>query len=344
MEEYEKSQEEIKKMSKLKIVYAGTPEFAAISLKALHAAGHEIVLVMTQPDRPAGRGLKLQPSPVKQLAEQLNLEVIQPTSLKLDGKYSEEAELARLKFETLDFDVMVVAAYGLILPQWALDIAQSNHRVGCLNIHASLLPRWRGAAPIQRAIWSGDLKTGNCIMKMEAGLDTGPVILCDELPIRSFDTTATLHDRLAQQGARLIVEALDAYVLNGELPCTPQPETGVTYAQKILKEESLIDWTKSAVWIDRQIRALNPMPGAHTKLGGDILKAWFSELLTSPEQTLTAEGVTPGQVIDISELGIAVACGDGALRLIEVQKAGGKKISAAVFAKQQGIKVGDLLG
>jgi methionyl-tRNA formyltransferase len=324
----------------LKVIFAGTPPFAAHALKELHQAGHEIVLVMTQPDRPAGRGLKLQPSAVKQVALDLNLPIIQPTSLKLDGKYAEEAQAAKAVLENTDFDVMVVAAYGLILPQWTLALAELSPRAGCLNIHASLLPRWRGAAPIQRAIWSGDQKTGTCIMQMDVGLDTGAVALCEELPIYAFDTTATLHDKLALQGGRLIQDAL-SQISQGGLTLTPQTEVGVTYAEKILKDEAQIDWIKDAQWIDRQIRALNPMPGAWTKWQDNILKVWFSELV-SP--TLYSDNKNiPGQVIAMDDLGVIIACGQGSIRLQALQKAGGKKINALEFAKQNHLNIGDRL-
>ena len=325
----------------MKVVFAGTPHFASHALKEIHQAGHEIVLVMTQPDRPAGRGMKLQPSAVKQAALDLNLQIIQPTSLKLDGKYSVEAQAARDVLESTDFDVMVVAAYGLILPQWTLSLAECKPRAGCLNIHASLLPRWRGAAPIQRAIWSGDEKTGTCIMQMDVGLDTGAVALCEELPIHSFDTTTTLHDKLALQGGRLIQQALLEIETHGQLKLTPQSDAGITYAEKILKEEAQIDWEKDAQWIDRQIRALNPMPGAWTKWQGDILKVWFSELISKEE--VGGSNNIPGQVIDIDDLGVIIACGLGSVRLQELQKAGGKKINALQFAKQNNLNIGDKL-
>lgn len=323
----------------MKVVFAGTPAFAAHALREIHKAGHELVLVMTQPDRPAGRGMKLQPSAVKQAAVELGLKVIQPTSLKLDGKYSEEANAAKAVLENTEFDVMVVAAYGLILPQWTLSLAEKSPRFGCLNIHASLLPRWRGAAPIQRAIWSGDEKTGTCIMQMDVGLDTGAVAICEELPIYSFDTTTTLHDKLAQQGGRLIQEALSEIASKGRLNLIPQSDIGITYAEKILKEEAQIDWSKDAQWIDRQIRALNPMPGAWTKWQGEILKIWFSDL---PQNDAERKS-TAGEIVELDELGVVVGCGQGILRIQEVQKAGGKRTNAVQFAKQHNLKIGDKL-
>ncbi len=242
----------------MKVIFAGTPEFAAQALKAIVEAGHEVPLVLTQPDRPSGRGMALQPSAVKKLALEKGIEVFQPLSLK--------DVAAQQKIAALGAEVMVVAAYGLILPQAVLDLP----RFGCLNIHASLLPRWRGAAPIQRALLAGDAETGVCIMQMEAGLDTGPVLLRGAFPIVEEDTTASLHDRLAELGAQLIVEAL------GKLPlkASVQPDAGVTYAHKIEKAEAVIDWRRSAVELDRHIRAFNPFPGAQALLGGQTVKLW----------------------------------------------------------------------
>jgi methionyl-tRNA formyltransferase len=324
-------------MKKLKVIFAGTPDFAAKALKAIIAEGHEVVLVMTQPDRPAGRGLKLQPSAVKSIALENGLPLLQPTSLKLDGKYAEEANHAKAILEKTEFDVMVVAAYGLILPQWTLDLSDGDDRHGCLNIHASLLPRWRGAAPIQRAIWSGDIETGTCIMKMNAGLDTGPVILRDPMPIESSDNTASLHGRLAEQGARLINEVLKALAEGKPLELNEQSADGITYAEKIKKEESIIDWRKEAVWIDRQIRALNPAPGAMTKFGGEIVKVWHSELVDNQQRDTT---YLSGEVVSIDGLSIVVATGAGCVRLLELQKAGGKKGSAGQFAQQVNMTIG----
>jgi methionyl-tRNA formyltransferase len=324
-------------MNKLKIIFAGTPEFAAQALKAIIAQGHDVVLVMTQPDRPAGRGLKLQASAVKSVALENGLPLLQPTSLKLDGKYAVEANAAKDILEKIEFDVMVVAAYGLILPQWTLDLSDKDERHGCLNIHASLLPRWRGAAPIHRAIWSGDVETGTCIMRMNAGLDTGPVIACDAMPIQVSDNTASLHERLAEQGARLISEVLQALAEGKKFDLKEQAVEGVTYAEKIKKEESLIDWRKDAVLIDRQIRALNPAPGAMTKFGGEIVKVWHGELV---DNQLSDVAYRDGEVIRIDATGIVVATGLGCLRLLELQKAGGKKGSACQFAQQVNMTIG----
>ncbi len=241
-------------MSRLRVVFAGTPEFARVALEAIAAAGHDIVLVMSQPDRPAGRGMKLQASPVKQCAVANDWPVAQPRSLRLDGKYPDEASAARDTLLAARPDVMVVAAYGLILPQWVLDLPAH----GCLNIHASLLPRWRGAAPIHRAIEAGDTQTGITIMQMDAGLDTGDMLLRESIDIGN-DSTARLHDRLAELGGRMIVQALAGL---GALTRTPQPAEGITYAHKVEKHEALIDWAQPADAIVRRIRAFDPFPGA----------------------------------------------------------------------------------
>lgn len=330
-------------MKKLKVIFAGTPEFAAVALRAIVGAGHQVVKVMTQPDRPAGRGMKLQESAVKQVAKDIGCEILQPTSLRLDGKYPEEALVAKQVLELADFDVMVVAAYGLILPQWVLDLASKNGRAGCLNIHGSLLPRWRGAAPIQRAIWSGDQKTGNCIMQMEAGLDTGPVIASNELLITELDTTASLHDKLAKTGAELLLKVLEKYSQTGHLQSHAQPSQGVTYAEKILKSEALIDWSKEASFIDRQIRALNPMPGAYTMHEQQILKIWRSVNLQN--KGASGQIIRPGQIVEVNSSGLVVASGDGGLiQLVEVQRAGGKRLLASQFSQQGSFMVGECLG
>ena len=330
-------------MKKLKVIFAGTPEFAAVALRAIAGAGHQVVKVMTQPDRPAGRGMKLQESAVKQVAKDIGCEILQPTSLRLDGKYPEEACAAKQTLETTDFDVLVVAAYGLILPQWVLDLASKDGRAGCLNIHGSLLPRWRGAAPIQRAIWSGDQKTGNCIMQMEAGLDTGPVIASNEVLITELDTTASLHDKLAQTGGELLLKVLDKYAQIGDLESHAQPSEGVTYAEKILKSEALIDWSKDASYIDRQIRALNPMPGAYTMHDQQILKIWRSVNLQ--KKAASNQATRPGEVVEINTNGLVVAGGDGGLiQLLEVQRAGGKRLLASQFVQQGSFIVGECLG
>jgi methionyl-tRNA formyltransferase len=296
----------------MRVIFAGTPDFAAISLQAILAAGQDVPLVLTQPDRPAGRGMSLQASPVKQLALQHGLGVHQPPSLKSDE--------ARLPIIEARADVMVVAAYGLILPQAVLDIP----RLGCLNIHASLLPRWRGAAPIQRALLAGDVETGVTIMRMEAGLDTGPMLLKESLPIATADTAGSLHDKLAGLGARLIVEAL-ARLERGGLHGENQPEDGVTYAAKLEKAEAALDWRQPAAQLDRAVRAFNPFPGATTQLDGQIIKVWTAEPVAASGEA--------GRILAVGSDGIVVACGDGALRLTELQKAGGKRLAAADFLR-----------
>ncbi len=319
----------------MNIVFAGTPEFARVALQALVQAGFSVPLVLTQPDRPAGRGLKLQASPVKQYALEQGIAVEQPRSLRLDGKFPEDAARAQSVLEAVRADVMVVAAYGLILPQWVLDLPAR----GCLNIHASLLPRWRGAAPIHRAIEAGDAQTGVTIMQMDAGLDTGDMLLSETMPILSTDTTATLHDRLAEQGGRLIVQAL-AQMQGADLHRVPQPVEGVTYAHKIDKAESSVDWTQPAEAIGRHIRALTPFPGASTTLDGELIKLVDYEIDSC--QRLTDKRF--GQILSINSQGITVACGEGALRLTVLQRAGGKRLAAADFVRGFPLLPGMVLG
>jgi methionyl-tRNA formyltransferase len=315
----------------MKIAFAGTPDFARVALAALRAAGFEVVLVLTQPDRPAGRGMKLQASPVKALAVEAGIRVAQPRSLRLDGKFPDDALAAQRELLAAQPDVILVAAYGLILPTWVLELP----RLGCLNIHASLLPRWRGAAPIHRAIEAGDAQTGVTIMQMDAGLDTGAMLLAETVPIAADDSTATLHDRLAALGGRLIVEALELAACGG-LVATPQPAEGVTYAHKIEKTEAAIDWRQSAAAIERRLRAFDPFPGASTELGELSLKCWRAE-------SVVGQGA-PGQVLAVGEAGITVACGDAALRLTELQRPGGKRLSARQFLQGTPIEVGAVLG
>ncbi|MBK8105321.1 MAG: methionyl-tRNA formyltransferase [Betaproteobacteria bacterium] len=305
----------------MKVVFAGTPEFARVALAAIHGAGHDVPLVLTQPDRPAGRGLKLQASPVKQFAQAHGLPLAQPRSLRLDGKYPEEAAAARTALEQAAPDVMVVAAYGLILPPWVLALP----RHGCLNIHGSLLPRWRGAAPIQRAIEAGDAETGITVMQMDAGLDTGAMLLAEALPIVPTDTSATLHDRLAALGARLIDQAL-ALLAQGALQPRPQPAEGVTYAHKIEKAEAAIAWQAPAAVVERRLRAFDPFPGATAVLGGQPVKVWRGRVVPG-------SGV-PGQVLQAGEGRLVVACGQDALELLEVQLAGGRRIPAREFLQR----------
>ncbi|HRO21642.1 methionyl-tRNA formyltransferase [Alcaligenes phenolicus] len=308
----------------MRIVFAGTPDFARIALEALLAQGFDVPLVMTQPDRPAGRGMKLSPSPVKQAAVNANIPVLQPHSLRLDGKYPEEAAQARQTLLDLQPDLMVVAAYGLILPKWTLELP----RYGCFNIHASLLPRWRGAAPIQRAIQADDAATGITIMQMDEGLDTGDMLVRSELAIRDDHSAATLHDDLAQLGAQALLEALQQ-VRDGTLQATPQPEEGVTYAEKLSKAESVLELGQPAKELERRIRAFDPVPGSTLSLPGleQPVKVWRAQAL---EQKHSAE---PGQVLNVSAQGIDVACGEGVLRLLELQKAGSKRQPVAVFVQ-----------
>jgi methionyl-tRNA formyltransferase len=294
----------------MRIVFAGTPEFAAAALQAILAAGFEVPLVLTQPDRPAGRGMALHASPVKELALKHELAVYQPCSLKGDE--------ASQPIRDVQPDLMVGAAYGLILPQPVLDLP----RLGCINIHASLLPRWRGAAPIQRALLAGDAETGVTIMQMEAGLDTGPMLMSGRLPISSEDTAQTLHDKLALQGADLIVAVLRKLEPGG-LAAMPQPAEGVTYAAKIGKGEAEIDWRRPAAEVCRAVRAYNPFPGAVAHLDGAALKLWSAEETEGHGE--------PGSVLAAGKDGIVVACGEGALRLTVLQKPGGKRLPVADF-------------
>lgn len=301
----------------MKIIFAGTPEFAAVALAALLAAGHEIALVLTQPDRPAGRGMALQASPVKKLAAECGVQIFQPSTLR-DGE-------AQARLQAVGADLMIVAAYGLILPPVILAMP----RLGCLNIHASLLPRWRGAAPIQRAIAAGDGETGVCIMQMEAGLDTGPVLARIATPIGSDDNAGRLHDRLAQLGAELMLQTIVRLPLAAET----QPVDGVTYAAKIEKNEAQLDWWRSAVDLDRQIRAFNPFPGAAALLAGQSLKIWQA-------RPVSGNGA-PGVILAADKTGITVACGEGALLVGELQKAGGKRLPVAQFLAGNSLKAGE---
>mgnify|MGYP000585197175 CR=1 FL=1 len=312
--------------SQQRLAFAGTPEFAAIALRALLEAGHNIVAVYTQPDRPAGRGRKLQPGPVKQLALEHNLPICQPENFKSDAALQELAGWQA--------DLMIVAAYGLLLPQAVLDIP----RRGCLNIHASLLPRWRGAAPIQRAILAGDSETGVTIMQMDAGLDTGDMLLKRTCPIDPDETGGSLHDKLAALGGAAIVQALaDLEHLRPE----PQDDSQATYARKLDKAEARLDWHQPAAQLAREVRAFNPWPVSHTLLDGQPLRIWQAR---ARDETLGAE---PGTVVSTDSDGIAVACGDGVLLLQQIQPAGSKAMSAAAFLHgrpgrlQAGMRLGD---
>ncbi|WP_297356282.1 methionyl-tRNA formyltransferase [Paraburkholderia sp.] len=305
----------------LRVIFAGTPEFSAAALAAIHEAGFPVPLVLTQPDRPAGRGMKLQASAVKRYAEEHGLSVAQPPSLRRNGKYPAEAAAAIDLLRATPHDVMVVAAYGLILPQEVLDIAPH----GCINIHASLLPRWRGAAPIHRAIEAGDTETGITLMQMDVGLDTGAMISEVRTPIHDDDTTATLHDRLAEAGARLVVEALAELERSGKLVATPQPEEGFTYAEKIAKHEAALDWRRPAAVLARQVRAFDPFPGGVATLDNTSLKIWAA----APAQAQS--NAEPGTILDVSPEGVLVACGVGALCVTQLQKPGGKRLPVREF-------------
>jgi methionyl-tRNA formyltransferase len=304
----------------MRVVFAGTPCFAVPALEAL-AERHEVVAVLTRPDRPAGRGLKQGSSAVKNAATKQGLTVLQPPTLK---DYATHAELRVLAPESI-----VVAAYGLILPQSVLEIP----RHGALNIHASLLPRWRGAAPIQRALLAGDRETGVCIMRMNATLDTGPLLQCEALPILPDDTAGTLHDKLASLGAKLIISALEG-VQSGVLSACPQPAQGVTYANKIEKSETHIDWDREAAMIERQVRAFNPIPGATACIGTSEIKIWRARLVNALPSL-------PGTVLSIEPDGVTVACRDGALKLGELQRQGGKRLIAAEFLRGFPLAPGD---
>jgi len=308
----------------MKLIFAGTPEFAACALKALLDKDHDVALVLTQPDRPAGRGMKPFASPVKQLAQSTGLNILQPPTLKDAAVQQALREVAA--------EVMVVAAYGLMLPQQVLDIP----RLGAINIHASLLPRWRGAAPIQRALLAGDRETGISIMCMEAGLDTGPVLLQESFAINPEETAQSLHDRLAKLGARMIVQTLNA-LGKGELTPKAQPELGVTYAHKLNKAEARISWSSTAEAIDRSIRAFNPFPGAHSCLKGVELKLWRAAMTCN----LDMDEIKPGQVLRVTRQGITVACGQGVVELLELQRPGAKRLATADFLRGFPIVPGD---
>lgn len=307
----------------MKVIFAGTPDFAAASLRAIAAAGFEIALVLTQPDRPKGRGMQLQASPVKQAALNLNLPVLQPEKLR------NNTEVLTILRE-IQADVMVVAAYGLILPQEVLDAPKH----GCLNIHASLLPRWRGAAPIQRAIEAGDTETGVCIMQMDAGLDTGAVISQHRYTIKNTDTANEVHDELMKLGAIAIVADLQHLQNSGSLIATAQPENGITYAPKLNKEEAKIDWSENAETITRKIRAFNPVPTAWTTFRGKPMKIWTAHTV--------AQNGAIGTILAIQTNGIIVACGKGAVCITELQIAGSKRLNAQAFLSGNPLTIGEL--
>ena len=326
----------------MKLIFAGTPEFARVALEALHRAGFEIALVLTQPDRPAGRGMKLQASSVKQFALDHGIPVAQPRRLRLDGKYADDAIAARAQIEAVGADVMIVAAYGLILPQWVLD----TPRLGCLNIHASLLPRWRGAAPIHRAIEAGDIETGITIMQMDAGLDTGDMLLMEKLPISLHDTTPSLHDKLAKLGGRMIVEALEIAAC-GKLNHTPQPMDGVTYAHKIGKSESAVDWQETAAQIERRIRAFAPSPGCSSVMRGEVIKLCAAVAIDTDQYQNDSASRSihagEGTVLHINPDGVDVLCAEGSvLRITELQRAGGKRLPVAEFLRGFSCQIGEV--
>jgi methionyl-tRNA formyltransferase len=305
------------------IGFAGTPAFAATALGAILEAGLAVTLVLTRPDRPHGRGMKVDPGPVKALACARRIAVLQPAA------FTDPA--TRDKISAIPLDVLVVAAYGLILPKSLLDWP----RHGCINIHASLLPRWRGAAPIQRALLAGDGETGISIMRMDEGLDTGPIIARHAVPIAARETAGSLHEKLARLGAQAIVEALRELQREGSLPAAAQPEEGATYAAKVDRSEARIDWRQHATAIDRRIRAFNPVPGAQATFGGETVKLWEAA-------PLQARAATPGTVVRADANGIAVACGEGTLNITALQRPGGRRLSAAAFLAGHPVATGSL--
>ncbi|WP_323012179.1 methionyl-tRNA formyltransferase [Castellaniella sp.] len=320
----------------MRIVFAGTPEFARQALQAILQAGHQVVGVLTQPDRPSGRGMKLQSSPVKQLALDAGIPVLQPRSLRLDGRYPDEARTAHDALQAMAPDVMVVAAYGLILPQWVLDLPVH----GCLNIHASLLPRWRGAAPIQRAIESGDVVTGITIMQMDAGLDTGAMLLRVEIPIGPEDTAASLHDGLAQAGAQAVLQVLGQLDAQATLQAVPQPLDGITYAEKLQKSESSLDFSQPAAVLARRIRAFDPFPGTTMILPGldQPVKVWSAQAWSWDDwsgqvgsATAMDRAAAPGTILRMGPAEIDIATADGVLRLTSLQRAGSRRQPVDVF-------------
>ena len=305
----------------MKIIFAGTPEFAVPALAALIAAGHQIVMVLTQPDRPAGRGMKLKASPVKVLAEQHGLHVFQPETLKDTA--------VQAQIEAVHADVMIVAAYGLIIPTVVLNMP----KFGCYNIHASLLPRWRGAAPIHRSLLVGDTETGVTIMEVVPALDAGAMVSKGAVPITENDTTQTLHDALSKTGADLMVQAMAELEEKGSLPATQQDESLVTYAHKLEKSEAAIDWQKSAVELSRQVRAFNPFPVAQGILKGEVCRIWMA--------TAKEGKAKIGEIVSVHD-GVTVGCGDGLLHITELQAPGGKRLRAQAFVQGHNLQIGDL--
>ena len=309
----------------MRLAFAGTPDFARVALERLAAAGHEIALVLCQPDRPSGRGMKTQAAPVKAFASARGMVVAQPRGLRLDGRFADDAAAARAALLAAAPEAIVVAAYGLILPPWLLELP----RLGCININASLLPRWRGAAPVQRAIEAGDAETGVTLMQMDAGLDTGAILLVRSTPIAADETSTTLTERLAAIGAELAVAGL-ADAGTGRLAARPQPESGATYATKIAKAEATIDWRDPAVVIERRLRAFDPFPGARSLLGGETLTCWRGEVRIPTGGTTRP---VPGEIVGVEAGAIVVACGEGWLALTELQRAGGRRMAAADFLR-----------
>ena len=322
----------------MRVIFAGTPDFAAHALEAIEAAGHTIALVLTQPDRRAGRGMHLQASPVKAFALNKGIPVLQPASLNANSTDKEkkaDAIAALRVISATQFDAMVVVAYGLIIPQAILDLAERPGRHGAFNIHGSLLPRWRGAAPIQRAIAAGDMRTGITIMQMDAGLDTGDMVLSETIDIAPNETSSSLHDRLAELGAGLMVRCLAMLDTQEETPRTPQSEEGMCYAEKIQKTEAEIDWTQDAITIDRLIRAFNPFPGASSTLNSQSLKFWCARPLTKLLADQYQGSHHPGSIVGKSKDGFVVWCKDSALEVLEIQKPGGRRMSAAQWIQAE---------
>ena len=310
----------------LRLIFMGTPDFAVPTLLELVAHGHEVAAVYTRAPKPAGRGMKLQATPVEQEARRLGIPVLTPSTLKTPESLQE--------FTAHNADAAVVVAYGMILPKAILDAPKG----GCFNLHASLLPRWRGAAPIARAVEAGDATSGITVMKMDAGLDTGPVVAQRAVALDARETAGSLHDKLAALGAAMIVEALDALARSGTLCSTPQPQAGVTYAAKITAADTLLDWTRDAVSLDRRVRALSPHPGAVARWNGAALKIRGAQARDEPSSA------PPGTVVAVAPSGIDVACGRGVLRVSEVQPAGGRAMPAHAFAVGHRVVVGARLG
>jgi methionyl-tRNA formyltransferase len=349
----------------VRLIFCGTPEFARVALERLHTRGHTIALVLTQPDRPAGRGMKVHASAVKQFALEHAIPVAQPRSLRLDGKYPDDAAAAQKAIVEAGADAMVVAAYGLILPQWVLDHMAPTpatacagqppdggfpsrdgpspltpRKYGCLNIHGSVLPRWRGAAPIHRAIEAGDSYTGVTIMQMDAGLDTGDMLLVQSLPISDDDTTASLHDKVANLGAGMVVQALDLAAA-GRLHAQPQPGDGITYAHKIEKHEAATDWRQDAATIVRRVRAFNPFPGATLTLNGEVIKVWSAHVAEAAEVAGVVQEF--GSIVAVAPAGIAVSAMNSIVILTELQRPGGKRLAVADFLRGFDLQVGQVL-